>query len=169
MRNEGRGLARRKERSPLRSFAGLESLTLPLRYGEVAGLTVPSKTQRAEEGRSLRSSRSNLWRACWAEGWPKMTFWQENYGFIKEVYDTRYDLTSLFEVTLTKAQSINCSGMPRWQNGWTTWKWPLQRFFGIWICFYCSVMIQGNYWWKMNKYKGIFIQSTLNSLVTSFP
>ena len=34
-----------------------------------------------------------------------MTFWQENYGFIKEVYDTRYDLTSLFEVTLKKAQS----------------------------------------------------------------
>ena len=34
-----------------------------------------------------------------------MTFWQENYGFIKEVYDTRYDLTSLFEVTIKKAQS----------------------------------------------------------------
>ena len=34
-----------------------------------------------------------------------MTFWQENYGFIKEVYDTRYDLISLFEVTIKKAQS----------------------------------------------------------------
>ena len=22
--------------------------------------------------------------------WNKMTFWQENYSFIKEVYDTRY-------------------------------------------------------------------------------
>ena len=167
MRNEGRGLARRKERSPLRSFAGLESLTLPLRYGEVAGLTVPSKTQRAEEGRSLRSSRSNLWRACWAEEWPKMTFWQENYGFIKEVYDTRYDLTSLFEVTLTKAQSINCSGMPRWQNGWTTWKWPLQRFFGfvfIAVLWFRAIIAEK---WINNK--RIFIQTILNSLVTSFP
>ena len=34
-----------------------------------------------------------------------MTFWQENYGFIKEVYDTRYDLTSLFAVTIIKTQS----------------------------------------------------------------
>ena len=23
----------------------------------------------------------------------------------------------------------------------------------LWICFYCSVMIQGNYCWKMNNYK----------------
>ena len=153
MRNEGRGLARRKERSPLRSFAGLESLTLPLRYGEVAGLTVPSKTQRAEEGRSLRSSRSNLWRACWAEEWPKMTFWQENYGFIKEVYDTRYDLTSLFTFIHNKAQStflklFRYAKMTEWMDNV---EMAIAKV--LWICFYCSVMIQGNYCWKMNNYK----------------
>ena len=74
-----------------------------------------------------------------------MTFWQENYGFIKEVYDTRYDLTSLFEVTLKKAQStflklFRYAKMTEWMDNV---EMAIAKV--LWICFYCSVMIQGNY------------------------
>ena len=72
-----------------------------------------------------------------------MTFWQENYGFIKEVYDTRYDLTSLFEVTIKKAQStflklFRYAKMTEWMDNV---EMAIAKV--LWICFYCCVMIEG--------------------------
>ena len=72
-----------------------------------------------------------------------MTFWQENYGFIKEVYDTRYDLTSLFEVTIKKAQStflklFRYAKMTEWMDNV---EMAIAKV--LWICFW--VLIQGNY------------------------
>ena len=53
------------------------------------GFTVRSGIQGEQEG-ILNSRESTVKKEACAKNWPKMTFWQENYGFIKEVYDTRW-------------------------------------------------------------------------------